>query len=365
MKECGYVMSGDVAVARIENGNVTPIIDNLMPTYLKRTKSFEGWLNERAIDSHRTNSRLLKKVLRLTTATDAEVVLKANAVTITDNYWFKADSAELCYDDVRFKENVFDRLALLGDPDSFNQKPQSTPELTNIGSYEKCWRIIDGEWWLYKQGTDEEIFSELFISILGTRFGFNMAYYEKDGKYIRSRDFTRSASVNLESMYSYVGDEEDYEKNFETLYEILPDAAKEYVEMIFLDTVCFNMDRHTRNYGVLREITTGKVIGMAPNYDNNIALISRGYPKNISRESDRLIELFTEFISGNEAAREFYDSIDKKVLCENVINETIAETGFDVDEKVISDFILNGADKIEMTLGEQFMGEDMGMQTDW
>ena len=355
-------MSGDIAAARIENGSVIPITEALMPVFLKRTNDFEGWLEERAIDRHRANARLLKKVFGLTAATDAEVVLKENAATITDNYWFKSESDNLCYEDVRFKDNIFADLALRGDPDSFNHEPQRTPELTNIGSFEKCWRIIDGEWWLYKQGNENEIFSELFISLLGTRLGFNMAYYEKDGKYIRSRDFTKSASVNLESMYSYVGDEEDYEKSFEILYEILPNAAKDYVEMIFLDTVCFNMDRHTRNYGVLRNIKSGKVVGLAPNFDNNIALISRGYPKDISRQRDKLIELFTDFISKNETAREFYESIDKSLLCEDVINEIVEKTSFDVDKKAISEFILNGASKIEMILGEQLMNEESGIQ---
>ena len=358
-------MSGNIAAARIENGNVIPITEDLMPLFLKRTNDFEGWLKERAIDRHRANARLLKKVFGLTAATDAEVVLKANAATITDNYWFKSDIENLCYEDVRFKDNVFADLALRGDPDSFNQEPQRTPELTNIGSYEKCWRIIDGEWWLYKQGNENEIFSELFISLLGTRLGFNMAYYEKDGKYIRSRDFTNTASVNLESMYSYVGDNENYETSFEVLYELLPDAAKDYVEMKYLDTVCFNIDRHTGNYGVLRDTKTGEVIGLAPNYDHNVALVSRGYPQSLSRQNDNLIALFTEFISKNEAAREFYDSIDKSILCESVINELVSETGFDIDENAISEFILNRAGRIDMILVEQSMCEDKGIQMDW
>ena len=115
-----------------------------------------------------------------------------------------------------------------------------------------------------------------------------MAYYERDGKYIRSRDFTRAASVNLESMYSYIGNEEDYGKNFEILCGLLPEAAKGYVEMIFLDTVCFNMDRHTRNYGVLRESATGKVIGLAPNFDNNQAYLAN--PNGIY--SDGMLKLY-------------------------------------------------------------------------
>lgn len=344
-------MSGDKTVARIDNGNVTPILENLMPTYLKRKNDFEGWLSERAIDKHRTNSRLLKKALRLTTATDPEIVLKVNAVTITDNYWFKKDGSSLCYDDVRFKRNIFDKLALCGNPDSFNQEPEKTPELTNTGSYEKCWRLIDGNWWIYKQGSDKEIFSELFVFLLGTRLGFNMAYYEKDGEYIRSLDFTDSAKVNLEPMYSYIDDDEDYDKNFELLYNLCPESARDFVNMIFLDTICFNMDRHTKNYGVLRNTETGEVMGLAPNFDNNIALISRGYPTNITRENDKMIELFVEFITGNKLATEFYKGIDISIICDEVVKEIVKKTGFSIDEKTVSDFILNGVAKIKMKLG--------------
>lgn len=359
MTEYGYIMSGDVAVARVDNGNVTPILENLMPIYLQRHNDFEGWLSERAIDKHRTNSRLLKKALRLTTATDPEIVLKVNAVTITDNYWFKKDGSSLCYDDVKFKHNMFDKLALYGNPDSFNLEPEKTPELTNIGSYEKCWRIIDGHWWLYKQGSDEEIFSELFISLLGKRLGFNMAHYEQDGKYIRSRDFTDSAQVNLEPMYGFVGEDEDYEKSFEILYDLSPKAAKDFVNMVYLDTICFNMDRHTRNYGVLKDIETGEVIGLAPNFDNNIALISRGYPQNKLRQNDKMIELFCDFIQGNEIARGYYNEIDKDTLSEETIRDIIQKTGFVVDEQAITAFIVSGKDHIADIISEQTQKEDI------
>ena len=42
-------------------------------------------------------------------------------------------------------------------------------------------------------------------------------------------------------------------------------------------TFCLNADRHTNNYGVLRDPDSGKVLRLAPNFDNNIALISNGY----------------------------------------------------------------------------------------
>lgn len=133
-----------IEIAKIDNGYVVPVNKALMPLYLQNNDDFEGWLESRAIDSHRANSRLLKKVLRLTTARDTDVVHKVHAATITDNYWFKEYGSTLCYEDVKFKTNIFDKLALYGDPDSFNLEHGYTPELTNIGSYEKCWKISDG-----------------------------------------------------------------------------------------------------------------------------------------------------------------------------------------------------------------------------
>ena len=163
-------MSEDKVIATVKNGEITDCNETLLPLYLKRTKNLEGWLASRAIDTHRTNSRLLKKALRLRTADDAQIALAVNAATVTDRYWFRPEESTAVYEDIRFKENYFDSLALRGDPNGFSHKPSRTPELTNTGSYEKCWRLIDGAWWMYKSGTPNEYFSELFISRLGEKF---------------------------------------------------------------------------------------------------------------------------------------------------------------------------------------------------
>lgn len=61
----GTLMLEDRPVAIIKNGLIIESVDALLPLYLKRTRNVEGWLASRAIDSHRVNSRLLKKALRL------------------------------------------------------------------------------------------------------------------------------------------------------------------------------------------------------------------------------------------------------------------------------------------------------------
>ena len=216
----GTLMSEDRSIATVVNSEITEYNEKLLPLYLKRTRNLEGWLASRAIDAHRTNSRLLKRALRLRTADDAETALAVNAATVTDRYWFKPEGSSASWNDVRFKENYFDSLALRGDPSSFSNKPSRTPELTNTGSFEKCWRLIDGVWWMYKSGNENEYFSELFICRLGEKLGLPMAHYEMDDGYIRSRNFTDGTDLIFEPVSSLMGDNEDCEYD-DTIYTVI------------------------------------------------------------------------------------------------------------------------------------------------
>lgn len=298
----GYLMSGDLAVAEIKRGRITPLDKDRMPLHLVSHDDLDGWVDGRAIDRHRTNSRILKKVLRLTDSSDTAAVLRAHAVTITDNYWLKSEAeASLTYDAVRFSEDTFAEIALTGRFSSYSKEysdeqiRHGSPELTNIGSYEKCWRIIDGNWWLYKSESAQERFSEILISALGARLGFSMAEYLPDGEFVKTRDFTEGR-YNFEPARAIVGDEEDYAFNYDRLTELEPSLGKQYLDILFMDALCYNVDRHTENYGILRERDTGRIVCMAPNFDNNIALISRGYGTDPSRTNTIFITMFEDLL---------------------------------------------------------------------
>ena len=287
------LFSKDIAIANIIDGTLEAILSERLPLLLQRTGDVESWLTSRAIDSSRVNSRLLKKALRLDNKDDVSTALTVNAATITDNFWVKPiEDVTTTYADVRFTMNRFDKLALTGDVNSFDQPFSRTPELTNTGSFEKCWRLIDGKWWMVKAGKPEELFSELSIYKLGKLMGFPMAEYQPEGDFIRSRDFTDGAAVDFEPAASIIGDESDYIKIYELLKLYGKDVCALYVRQCYLDALFLNMDRHEHNFGLLRDSDTGTVLGMAPFFDHNIALVSRGYPKNFKAENDRLIEDF-------------------------------------------------------------------------
>ena len=335
-------MSKDKEIARIENGLVRPIHFDLLPMYLQRTSNISGWLSSRSIDVHRANARLLKKVLRLTTMDEMGLVLKYNAATITDNYWFKPIDSTLTYKDVVFKENPFDTLALRGDPNGFSLQSSRTPELTNIGSFEKCWRLIDGKWWMYKSGNTNEYFSELFISKLGETIGMDMAHYEMDDRYIRTINFVDTTATNYEPILGIMDDDDDYDHCFMALYKLSDDLARQYLKLVWMDTICLNMDRHTQNFGVLRLVDDGSIIKLAPNFDNNIALISRGYPNDVKREHDGMIRFFIDFIQSNTIALNMYRNMVLPCITPNIIQTCLNDIPITVNEPFIIDFIMNG-----------------------
>lgn len=342
----GALMSEDRVIAHIKNGVITDAYDILLPLYLKRTKDVEKWLAYRAVDHSRKNARLLKKALRLRTTDDVQTALAVNAATVTDRYWFRPEGSAAVYEDIRFKENYFSELALRGDPDSFSNRPSRTPELTNTGSFEKCWKLINGEWWMYKNGNSEEYFSELFICKLCEKLGLPTAHYELDGRYIRSKNFTNGAEVNFEPMRSLADDDEDYENCFNILNEISPDIAVQYLLLLWMDTVCYNMDRHTENFGLLRDVKTGRIISLAPNYDNNIALIAKGYPTDVRREHDGLIGFLKTLIQSSEEAHDMYRQMKLPEITERMINECMDEIPIKADREYIRSFILSGQGKV-------------------
>ena len=339
------IFSGETLVAVWQDHRLTVLNDALLPLYLRNIQNADMWLETRAIDSHRANSRLLKKALRLAEKDDVSTVVHVNGATITDNYWIREIGSELTYRDVKFSDDYFSNLALKGTYDSFNRAANSkrtkTPELTNVGSFEKCWKLRDGKWWMYKKASHDEMFSELFVYELGKALGMNMAVYERGEGFIKSLDFTNAAAVNFEPASTFMGDNEDYSDVVNALHRLCPEAISEYIQLIFMDTICANPDRHTNNFGLLRDTQTGELIGFAPNYDNNMALISRGYPSKPGAK-DMLISLFNDLMEEHPNYRAYVPE-----LTEETVRGVLEKLNMKVKTQVIVDLVMKRYDLIK------------------
>lgn len=346
----GFLMSGNDAVAEIKDGLLFPIKHNRLPLYLQRCNDLYGWLKDRAVDRHRTNSRLLRRLARVATADDPDVAMKVYGATITDNFWVKPEGMNLDYLQVRFYANPFADTALFGSlvpftDGSWNMNV-SSPELTNTGSFEKCWKKEDGIWWLYKEGNIDAQYAELFIYHLGKTLGLSMAEYVLAGDYVKSKDITNDASVNLDPASGLIDNNyDDYLLNYDVFTQISPEIANAYVNMLYLDALCNNVDRHENNYGLLRDASTGDILSFAPLFDHNIALFCKD-AGNVpaSLHSDLLISEFYHFIKDNNIP------FDQPILNESSLRCIAQQVPISYDTDKVVQFIMGRQKLLEANL---------------
>ena len=348
----GLLMSGDLPVALIEKNQLKILRSDCLPYYFRRNGDLLTWIQSRVIDGDRVHSRLLKKALQLQRKDELSATMAVRAACITDNYWIKLDTDTLTYEDIRFKTDTYSDLALAGDLEVFSQRldPRSshTPELTNIGNFEKGWKLVDGVWWLSKQGSPEQLFSEFFCAQLGRFLGMDMAVYRLNEDYIMSEDFTKQ-EMNFEPAAALIGDQtDDYTLNYQTLKNLNPDCGRQYLDLLYLDAIVRNPHRHGMNYGILRSRTTGKVLGMAPNFDNNLSLIAMGYPRNLDRSQDRLIDAFREFLIQNQI------EYNPPQFTESVLRDIMESIPISVNASEIITFLMNGQVAFVQACGNKY-----------
>ena len=95
----GHIMLEDKEIISYINGEVKILDKDLAPFYVSRTKDIEGWVCSRSIDTHRTNSRLLRKAIRLSSSDEYDIAMSTYCATITDRYWFRPLGSNLVYND--------------------------------------------------------------------------------------------------------------------------------------------------------------------------------------------------------------------------------------------------------------------------
>ena len=334
----GYVMNRDVKVVRIEKNESVKVIDpSLSPLFFRRSRDFEIWVVSRMIDGHRTNSRILRKMLRLKNPESLEVAMYSHCRTITDDFWFKEDGSNLTFKDLVFKDDRLKDVALLGKFNSLEVDGEIlTPELTNIGSFEKCWKVDEqGKWHLLKIANWKEMFSEVFVSRLCDYLNYPSVQYNrvKDLNVVECINFVEEGYW-YEPMFSLIEENEDYEDNYNILNRLDnlngTNLVKEYLQILFVDALVQNLDRHTFNYGLI--VKEGKIIKMAQNFDNNLALISKSPIITMPSLINPLIGDFIYLVKCNKL--QFEIPVIARDSIGDLVDLTIKEVSVDILEDV-------------------------------
>lgn len=229
------------------------------------------WFKGRNIPIWRDDLFYLLKRLDIKTAD--ELLMKSYALSLSDQYWIKPRKSKLKYKDVNFFENDFgysDFLDITFSKSNIKRKINlMTPNNTTDGRLKKTWVIEGNKRMLIKGGyKDNPIapLNEYLASMICDVLGIKHVKYELDviNKKLVSKceDFI-DEDTELITAHSIL--KEDLTGNYKDIYEKyikilesngISDARDNLEDMILLDYLIMNVDRHLNNLGIIRDVNT-------------------------------------------------------------------------------------------------------------
>jgi hypothetical protein len=284
------IMRNDNIVATVDSGVITSLTEDA-PILIKGNR-FEDWKAIRVQDLNRPNSRALRRLLGLSTSKPQDVLPAIYYQSLSDAYWMKEAGCATRWTDIQFKDDRFFHITLTGknhfsNPAIFQKK--ESPEHSNTGSFEKGWKMEADRWQLWKAGNREAIWSEVFYSNLANLIfpGCAVKYWCEDGFSVCDNFIDRDKGESLEPFFSL----HDDHSNSETALALLPECVhEEYRNMLFLDALMYNWDRHEFNFGLVTRTGMSEV-KLQPYYDFNLALWN-GATAGVERFEDPTIRMF-------------------------------------------------------------------------
>ena len=243
------------------------------------------WFRNRGIPSWRKD---LEKLLQeLNVSSTEELLNKAYALSLSDQYWIKEQTSSVTWSDINFFEHDFEYKgflqASLSSSSNSNLKPAElfSPNNTTDGMLQKGWILEDGKRILVKgiyQTSREEPINEWLASEICNRLGFFHCNYYIDivnGKLVsKCEDFISSDEeiisafdvFNFKKKPNNISDFEHYINILEE--QNVPNARENVENMFILDYIIMNIDRHLKNFGIIRNVNSLKWISVAPIFDN-------------------------------------------------------------------------------------------------
>ena len=291
------LMHKDIKVMKFlvdNDGSIKNIVELYRPEHLPFSTEessnnnlfkIKEWWNDRCIPV--TRDDYSKSLESLPKETSLSLVIKSYGLSLTDQYWVKKEEEDIRYDDISFFSNKFSND--IGDIFIGKKKGKNisyySPDSTSTGNLKKRWKIINGQRYLLKAGTKPhqyEIFNEIIASKIMNMLGIDHVNYEftiDDGMlFCRSLDFI---SYNEDFVSAYQLFKSENKPNNVSYYDHILSVANKigledyqtYLEqMLFIDHLLGNTDRHFNNFGVIRDAKTLEFTRPAPIFDTGSCL---------------------------------------------------------------------------------------------
>ena len=247
--------------------------------------AFNQWWTGRSIPASRMG---VMDALDILNVYSTKLLLtKCLGLSLSDHYWIKPYDSNISWADINFFDNSFS--GDIGDVlFGTNTKDAGfdflSPDISTDGNLQKRWKIIDDKRCLLKSGSvpfRQQPFNEVIATVIMKRIGIDHIPYTvtwiDDKPYSVCEDFVTKDTELISAwrvlqLRQKVNHESAYLHYVNICHDLGIDIVPALDQMIVLDYIIANEDRHFNNFGLLRDPETLEWLGAAPIYDSGTSL---------------------------------------------------------------------------------------------
>lgn len=260
---------------------------HLLPLDLSLTgDSIAKWLKSRTIPKNRAYVHNFLSKCNLNLNRPMNIIKVSKGLSLNDCYWVVEEGFSGTFEKYNLYDNRFSRvlalIAFTGYGSSVRSSLASCPEFTTNGMLPKCWRRVNGEIKLYKGGTSgasntgNEPYCEYYAAQIAKELGISAIDYGLS-KWKGALCSTCVLFTSKEYAFLPVGKVvtsggmeavTSYYKKMGAVY------SKALADMLVLDAIICNTDRHFGNFGFLVDNRTNEIVAPAPLFDHGNSLFN-------------------------------------------------------------------------------------------
>ena len=248
--------------------------------------SVSRWLRHRTIPKNRAYVHSFLSKCGLNLNRPMNILSVSKGLSLNDCYWVVEEGFEGSFSQYNLYANRFSRvlglIAFTGYGSSVRTSLASCPEFTTNGMLPKCWRRENGIIRLYKGGTSgasntgNEPYSEFYAAQIADALGINAISY---GLSKWQGELCSTCELFTSKDYSFMPIGRLVSKGgMKAVRDYYKSLGEEFIaaldDMLVLDAIICNVDRHFGNFGFLVDNRTNKIAAPAPLFDHGNSLFN-------------------------------------------------------------------------------------------
>ena len=266
------------------------------PVGLEKNKKIDSydmnaWLNSRAIPEKREGKDYILEKENVNSIN--ELIIKNNGLSMTDHFWIAEKGLDLKWEDINYFEND-GRFGKMGDDVYIGIKQEvidqgRTPSSSASGMQPKMWVLYNTrERWLLKASEEvskQEPYSEYAASMILDRLNIDHVEYKifkRKNDIVsgcpnmlgRNEELIHALYVCNCKKYNHESELDHYIRRCGEL-GVKGELRRLLEQMIVVDYLMANTDRHWNNFGIIRNADTLEGVKLAPLYDHGASFFTK------------------------------------------------------------------------------------------